>query len=59
MKPTNTDTPIDVRPFGYAISLINGKWKMQYPFNVTNSDLVCQSGWKILFSQPVMKHLQF
>ncbi|MCQ4937000.1 MULTISPECIES: winged helix-turn-helix transcriptional regulator [Anaerotignum] len=29
---TTDDNPVDIRPFAYAISLINGKWKMHILF---------------------------
>ncbi|WP_201772997.1 winged helix-turn-helix transcriptional regulator [Clostridium butyricum] len=40
MKSNDIDTPIDVRPFGYAISLINGKWKMHILFWIWHNDVL-------------------
>ena len=41
MKPTNpNEDSIDIRPFAYAISLINGKWKMHILFWIWHKDVL-------------------
>ena len=38
MKDRNE--PVDIRPFAYAISLINGKWKMHILFYLWHEDVL-------------------
>lgn len=41
MKSTNlNEDSVDIRPFAYAISLINGKWKMHILFWIWHKDVL-------------------
>ena len=46
MKTQENVKPVDIRPFAYAISLIDGKWKMQILFWLWKQDTLRYSELK-------------
>lgn len=39
-KMKDSNEPVNIRPFAYAISLINGKWKMHILFYLWHEDVL-------------------
>ena len=46
MKTQENVKPVDIRPFAYAISLIDGKWKMHILFWLWKQDTLRYSELK-------------